>query len=169
MLRTHPFEDQPAFSLSEPAGDQRCNRALFALDIPAGARLPQRRELLGILMSLVLRTSGLGHSTPVPPPEALSLHVYAEILALRLDSRFRDREQQFLGSRASRGGRRPGCTGKSANQTTHWLEACSNRMRISREHRLDAVPGNFGQVGVVDAGSAEVRDVRVAALMGADV
>ena len=42
-------------------------------------------------------------------------------------------------------------------------------MRISRQHRLNAVPGDLGQVGVVDAGGAEVGDVGVAALVGADV
>jgi len=42
-------------------------------------------------------------------------------------------------------------------------------MRVSRQHRLDAVAGDLGQVGVVDAGGAEVGDVGVAALVGADV
>ena len=42
-------------------------------------------------------------------------------------------------------------------------------MRVSRQHRLDAVAGDLGQVGIIDAGSAEVGDVAVAALVGADV
>jgi hypothetical protein len=42
-------------------------------------------------------------------------------------------------------------------------------MRISRQHRLDTVASDLGQVGVVDAGGAEMGDVGVAALVGADV
>jgi len=42
-------------------------------------------------------------------------------------------------------------------------------VRIAGEHRLDAVPSDLGQIGVVDAGGAEVGDVAVAALVGADV
>lgn len=42
-------------------------------------------------------------------------------------------------------------------------------MRIPRQHRLDAVACDLGQVGVVNAGSSQVRDVAVAALVGADV
>lgn len=42
-------------------------------------------------------------------------------------------------------------------------------MRVPRQHCLDAVAGDLGQVGVVDACGAQVGDVGVAALMGADV
>jgi len=42
-------------------------------------------------------------------------------------------------------------------------------VRIPRKHRLDAVASDLGQIGVVDAGGAEVRDVGVAALVGTDV
>jgi len=42
-------------------------------------------------------------------------------------------------------------------------------MRIPRQHRLDPVACDLGQVGVVDTGGAEVGDVGVAALVGADV
>jgi hypothetical protein len=42
-------------------------------------------------------------------------------------------------------------------------------MRIPRQHRLDAVANDLGQVGVVDAGGAEAGDVGVAALAGAYV
>lgn len=42
-------------------------------------------------------------------------------------------------------------------------------MRIPSQHRLDTVADDLGQVGVVDAGGAEVGYVGVAALVGADV
>jgi len=42
-------------------------------------------------------------------------------------------------------------------------------MRIPRQHRLDAMASDLGKVGIVDAGSSQVRDVAVAALVGADV
>ena len=48
-------------------------------------------------------------------------------------------------------------------------EAHTYRMGIARKHRLDSVPCDLGQVGVVDASGAQVRDVAVAALVGADV
>lgn len=48
-------------------------------------------------------------------------------------------------------------------------ETYSDRMRVSRQHRLDPVTYDLGQVGVVDANGTQVRDVAVAALMGTDV
>ena len=39
-------------------------------------------------------------------------------------------------------------------------------MRVTRQHRLDPMAGNLGQIGVVYASGAEVRDVAVAALVG---
>lgn len=42
-------------------------------------------------------------------------------------------------------------------------------MGISRKHRLDTVPGDLGQIGVVDVDGAEVGHVAVTALVGADV
>lgn len=44
-----------------------------------------------------------------------------------------------------------------------------HRVRAPRQHRLDAVASDLGQVDVVDAGGAEVGYVGVAALVGADV
>ena len=48
-------------------------------------------------------------------------------------------------------------------------KASAERMRVPRQHRLDPVPDDLGQVSVVDAGGSEVGDVAVAALVGADV
>jgi hypothetical protein len=59
--------------------------------------------------------------------------------------------------------------GNSAKDLPDRLETFPNRMRVPRKHRLDTMAGNLGQVGVVDAGGAEVGDVGVAALVGADV
>jgi hypothetical protein len=42
-------------------------------------------------------------------------------------------------------------------------------MRIPRKHRLHAVSHNLSEVGIVDACAAQVGDVVVAALVGADV
>jgi len=42
-------------------------------------------------------------------------------------------------------------------------------MGIARQHRLHSMAGYLGQVGIVDAGRPEMRDVAVPALMGADV
>jgi hypothetical protein len=42
-------------------------------------------------------------------------------------------------------------------------------MRVSSQHRLDPMPCDLGEVGVFDAGGSQVRNVAVAALMGADV
>lgn len=47
--------------------------------------------------------------------------------------------------------------------------ATPDRVLIPRQHRLDPVPRNLGQVGVVDAGGSQMRDVAVTALVGADV
>jgi hypothetical protein len=49
------------------------------------------------------------------------------------------------------------------------VEAFTGRVRISSEHRLDAVARNLGQIGVVDASGTQVRHVGVAALVGADI
>jgi hypothetical protein len=49
------------------------------------------------------------------------------------------------------------------------VEPIANRMRVPRQHRLDPVAGDLGQVGVVDACGAQVGDVGVAALVGTDV
>jgi hypothetical protein len=57
----------------------------------------------------------------------------------------------------------------SADCNPYFSEAFSNRMGIAGQHRLDAVAGDLGKVGVVDAGSSQVRHIAVAALMGADV
>jgi len=57
----------------------------------------------------------------------------------------------------------------SSYERSNGREAATDRVRIPRQHGLDAVAGDLGQVGVVDAGGAEVGDVAVAALVGADV
>lgn len=57
----------------------------------------------------------------------------------------------------------------SPDQVAHPMEADSNCVRVSREHRLYAVPCNLGEVGIVYSGGAEMSDVAVAALVGADV
>jgi len=49
------------------------------------------------------------------------------------------------------------------------MEAAAEPMRVRRQHRLYSVPGDFGQVGVVDASGAKVGYVGVATLVGADV
>lgn len=56
----------------------------------------------------------------------------------------------------------PDCIAYRAEAFTHW-------MRVPRQHRLHAMPNDLRQVGVVDACGAEVGDVAVAALVGADV
>lgn len=56
-----------------------------------------------------------------------------------------------------------------ANYPADRLKAPTDSMCIPRQHRLDAMPGYLGQVGVVNARGTEVGDVAVAALMGADV
>jgi hypothetical protein len=48
-------------------------------------------------------------------------------------------------------------------------EASSQRMRIAGQHRLYSVPRNLGQISIIDACSPHMRDVAVAALVGADV
>lgn len=48
-------------------------------------------------------------------------------------------------------------------------KALPNRMGIPRQHRLDPVTRDLGEVGIVDADGAQVRDVAVAALVGAYV
>lgn len=42
-------------------------------------------------------------------------------------------------------------------------------MGVPREHRLDVVADDVGEVSVVDTGGSEVGHVGVAALVGADV
>ena len=58
---------------------------------------------------------------------------------------------------------------QSINCTTNETESLADRVRVSRQHRLDPMTGDLSQIGIVDAGSAEVGHVAVAALMGADV
>jgi len=60
-----------------------------------------------------------------------------------------------------------GCLSPSADCQADAFKALPHRVRIPRQHRLYAMPRDLGQVGVVDAGGAEVGDV--AALVGADV
>ena len=43
------------------------------------------------------------------------------------------------------------------------------RVRVASKHGLDTMACDLGQVGVVDAGGAEVGHVGVAALVGANV
>lgn len=42
-------------------------------------------------------------------------------------------------------------------------------MRIASQHRLDSMPGDLGKIRVIDAGNSQMRDVAMAALVGADV
>lgn len=74
-----------------------------------------------------------------------------------------------LGSGVARSCRHADQGSLSANRAADSLKTLPHCMRVSRQHRLDTVAGDFGQVGVVDAGGAEVGDVAVAALVGADV
>jgi hypothetical protein len=57
----------------------------------------------------------------------------------------------------------------SSDDVAHAVKALAHGMRVPRQHRLDAMPRDLGQIGVVDAGSPQVRDLAVAALVGADV
>jgi hypothetical protein len=57
----------------------------------------------------------------------------------------------------------------SANGGPDISEAPANRMGISRQHRLDAMARDLGQIGVVDACSPHVRDVAVTALVGPNI
>lgn len=57
----------------------------------------------------------------------------------------------------------------SSNTFSYLRETPTQGMRIACQHRLDPMPCDLGKVGVIDAGGAEVGDVRVAALVGADV
>lgn len=51
-----------------------------------------------------------------------------------------------------------------ANDISNNGEALPDRVRVTRKHRLDAMPDDLSEVGIVDAGDAEVGDVAVAAL-----
>jgi hypothetical protein len=42
-------------------------------------------------------------------------------------------------------------------------------MGVPRKHRLDTMPSDLCQVSVIDAGSAQMGDVAVAALVGTDI
>lgn len=53
-----------------------------------------------------------------------------------------------------------------SNRRSNWIEALPHRMRVPRQHRLDAMSDDLDQVGVIDAGSPKVGDVAVAALVG---
>lgn len=55
------------------------------------------------------------------------------------------------------------------NSAPNPIEACSDRMRVAREHRLNSVSGNPSKVGVVDPGRPQARDIAVAALVRANV
>lgn len=48
-------------------------------------------------------------------------------------------------------------------------ETFANRMRIARQHGLDPMSGDLGQVSIVDSRSSQMSDVTVPALVGADV
>jgi hypothetical protein len=48
-------------------------------------------------------------------------------------------------------------------------ETLAHCVGVSGQHRLDTVTNYLGEVSVVDAGSAEVGDVAVAALVRADI
>lgn len=55
------------------------------------------------------------------------------------------------------------------DDTAHFWKAPAHRVGIARQHRLHSVADDLGQISVVDSRSAEVSDVAVAALVGADV
>lgn len=38
-----------------------------------------------------------------------------------------------------------------SDRLLYHFEAPANRVRISRQHRLNSMPGDLGQIGVVDA------------------
>src|SRR5215212_4240693 len=59
--------------------------------------------------------------------------------------------------------------GALADRAADGLEARRDRVVVAREHRRETVAGDLGEVGVVDAGAAQVGDVAVAALVGTDV
>lgn len=42
-------------------------------------------------------------------------------------------------------------------------------MRIARKHRLDSMPGDLCQIGIIDASGPEVGDVAVATLMRTEI
>lgn len=43
------------------------------------------------------------------------------------------------------------------------------RVRVARQHRLYSVPRDLSEIRIVDPGGSQVRDIAVAALVGADV
>jgi hypothetical protein len=49
------------------------------------------------------------------------------------------------------------------------FKTLSSGVRVPRQHGLDSVADDLSQIGVVNASSAKVSDVGVAALVGADV
>src|SRR3954452_12739175 len=55
------------------------------------------------------------------------------------------------------------------DRNSHSSKALASCMRVSRQHRLDSLSSTVGEIGVIDAGSAQVRDVAMAALVGADI
>jgi hypothetical protein len=42
-------------------------------------------------------------------------------------------------------------------------------VRVSSQHRLDAMAGNLGEISVIDTGNAQMRYEAMAALVGANV
>jgi hypothetical protein len=49
------------------------------------------------------------------------------------------------------------------------IEVGSKRVRIPSQHGLNPMTSDLGEVSIVHAGGAKVRDVAVPALLGADV
>lgn len=63
-----------------------------------------------------------------------------------------------------------GATGLSlTNNVANSIEADSDGMGITRQHRLNTMASDLREICVVDAGSTKMRDVAVAALVRADV
>lgn len=62
-----------------------------------------------------------------------------------------------------------GCRSFSLDDGPNGGEALAHRVRVARQHRLDPMSRDLGQIGVVDSRCPQMRDVAVAALMGADV
>lgn len=56
-----------------------------------------------------------------------------------------------------------------ADSAPDCVEAIAFRMGVPRQHGRYLMAHNLGQIGIVDARSAQMRDVAVAALVGADV
>ena len=70
------------------------------------------------------------------------------------------------------------CSAPEAVRGTRWwltdgltyvLETFAHGMHVPSEHRLNTMTDDLGQIRVIDAGHPQVRDIAVAALVGADV